>query len=48
MLGKTKRTWNLMEEDTMPHMPGYVWALAVSAAIGIPGMTAVMPGSPRC
>lgn len=28
----------------MSHMPGYVWALAVSAAIGIPGLAALMLG----
>lgn len=26
----------------MSHMPGYVWALAISAAIGIPGLAALM------
>jgi hypothetical protein len=33
-----------MEEDTMSHMPVYIWVLAISAAVGIPGMTAVMLG----
>ena len=28
----------------MSHLPGYIWALAISVAIGIPGMTAVMLG----
>ncbi len=28
----------------MSHWPSYIWALAITAAIGIPGMTAVMLG----
>lgn len=28
----------------MSDMPGYIWALAISAAIGIPGMTAIVLG----
>lgn len=28
----------------MSHLPGYIWVLAISAAIGIPGLTAVMLG----
>jgi hypothetical protein len=34
----------MLVEDVMSHMPNYVWALAITAAIGIPGMTAVILG----